>query len=253
MSSNTNEKQEPIFSSGAEALLAVKLFQLGNPKSSAQVQEEAVVTIFALMIVRSGDEAFKDKMVAMNAIETIVKATKRDSASVRLIHRAAGIFVELVEDNKSRSTSFVDRGGVDCIMKIMESRKTNSFLMISCVAVFIMLLHVVSDEQRVLIAARVFEKAFTVMELHYKGAHLYALSCNVLGLCSGPGVTIRFELWHRAVQSTFDGIVLLNLHEDAQTIGRHLLVHLIGQEAAIRMIDRAEMRHCQDAVYCCAA
>lgn len=246
-------KQEPIFSSGAEALLAVKLFELRNHKNSALVQQEAIDAIFGLVVVCGDDEALKDRMVAMNAIETILDATKRSAASAHFLHRAAGIFVELVKDSQGRSTRFIGSGGVDRSLEIMKSFQADCFLMTSYVAVLMMLLYVVTDEQRVLIAGSIFKKVVSVMERHYENANLYLLACDALGHCFGPGVLIRFELWGRAVQCIFDGIVFLKDHEDAKAIGGHLLVHMVGPVGARQLIDHAEMHHCETAGCSCAA
>jgi len=225
--------------------------ELRNPRSPAHV-ESAMQTIFKILGKHYEDDTFKDEMVSIRFIEDIVNTTRRSTVSPYLLHRAGSIFSELVSGSTERSTEFIVRGGLDRSLEIMESPvSSDAFLMTTYTGIMAQI--IVPSEERASFVGRIFENVVKVLELHREEVLLYYCGCEALGSCTGPDFNVSQQLQHRAVQCIFDGILTHKNEEDAQSVGRGLLVEVIGQENAMRMIDHAEMHHCEDADYSCAA
>jgi hypothetical protein len=92
-------------------------------------------------------------------------------------------------------------------------------------------------------------KIVDVFELNSKTANekFYYSYCNVVGMSfSGPGREVNNNLLHRIVPHVWHGVIKHKHDEDAQDIGRGLLRFLVDEESAEKMIDHAEMHHCED-------
>ena len=252
MSPNSDNKQAPIFSSKTEALLAVKLFELRNAKSPARM-ENAVEAVFRLVHESMIDESFKDLAVSMKAIETVLDATNRPFATTTFLHRACCVCIVLIHESSLRTSYFIDIGGLDRTFEIVRTFQSNCFVMTSCVALYAALLGSVTAAQRGLFAARIIEAIITILELHDDDSSLYGIACHALGRCPGPGVFIHFGVFQRVVQSIVNGIVVFMYDENAQSIGRRLLMATVGPETAASVIDHAEMHHNQAVTCSCAA
>jgi hypothetical protein len=71
-----------------------------------------------------------------------------------------------------------------------------------------------------------------------------ATNCVAVGSTFGPGCEVSNNLFRRILFHVLHGVVKHKYDEDAQNLGRRLLRHLVGEEAAKKMIDHAEMYDC---------
>jgi len=228
-----------------KAFLAIKLQEICHP-SSPVVAEEALDAIFNLVVQHPDDEALKDSVVSVGAIQVIVDATRRPSASPQFLHRALGTFSYLAESSKERSVAIVNQGGLGVSLEIMHKYMFFAYLLITCMLFQVTLLRSVADETRPSIAESIFQNSVQAMQHHEQDAQIYRHACSVLAMCCGPGVHIDAELVDRAVQCTFDGVLRHRRNEDAQMMGLNLLVHFVGPVVARRVMDHVEMHHCEE-------
>jgi len=262
MLKNVNTKG-PFVSREVTIMLQMLTMELRCPSSDEDKQEaledeqEALDTICGLGVAdeTNDNEAFKELLVSMKAMETIIALMERSSASPRSLHKAGGIAVQLIMLSAERSTRFIDLGGIDASLGIMKTHVSDSFLMKTYTGLIHFLLWSVTDEQRDSFARRIFEAIVPVMQHHpEEDAELYHMECEALLRCfPRPGLEIPLEMFSEAVQCTCAGIVFHKHDEEAQGSGRHLLVHLLGPDAASELIGRVEIGHCQDAGCSCAA
>jgi hypothetical protein len=94
-------------------------------------------------------------------------------------------------------------------------------------------------------------KLVDVFELNYESADelLYCQYCDCVGNSFfHPGVPpkVKKKIVQRIVSHVWQGVIKHKYDEGAQEYGRRLLYFLVGKETAKKMIDHAEMHHCED-------
>ena len=214
--------------------------------TNAVDMEKELEAIFHLVVQNSNDGALKDQVVSLGLVDAIVETIKRHACSPQFLHRALGLFNFLAKSSQERAGFIVDHGGLDCSFDVMQSWPSFGFLLTTCMLFHITLLTSVAEDTRPWIVQGIFESAVQVMEHNEHDSKLYYHACCVLGMCSGPGVCVTdMELYHRAVQCTFNGVLLFKNNVEAQFVGRNLLIHLCGPEVARQLILHAEIHQCE--------
>lgn len=234
-----NENQETTVSGETVTLVVEKLFVLRNA-SFPHHAEEAVETLLDLMLEEqqaNDNEELKELMVSLKTMETIIRSTRRPFTSPHFLHQAGGILFALVRESKERSAHFVNSGGLDRSLEIMNAHESDSFLMKAYLALIAVVLDSMAAEQRLLIVGRILlETVVAVMEVHEKDVQLYEFGCHVLRNCFVPDVCLDAELYERAVQCICQGVMRHENVEEAQYLGHSLLIAALGPQCAMEMI-----------------
>lgn len=167
--------------------------------------------------------------------------------------------------NQMAAESIVSEGGLQSILDLLESKGeilTYFYVyhaMVTIAAVQLALLESDSDLKRE-VGEKVMPVIVGLMEHHAldkdeeKSSSIYVSGCQIfLNCCCAMEELEKGALWKRTVQCVWNGITIHRTDGDVQDSGRHLLTILVGPEAAVQMIDHAEMHHSEDAECSCAA
>lgn len=248
---------EPIVSGETTRTLTHCLAELRGPCSLAnEVALQFVETMFGLVLDEANqNETFKDHVYSMKGMNTVIDITKRPGATTYFLHRLGGIMFFLLEDDTSgdRTTHFIDYGGLSRCLEIIQSHKTNGFLVTTYIGVLSVLRQGMTTEQYCSNSGGIFETGLQILELHVDEEELYSNACLMLENSICCYLEGKAELVVRTVQSVFKGLVKHKDHEDAQSSGHDLLMKLLGPEAARKLIDHAEMHHLETATFSSAA
>jgi hypothetical protein len=102
---------------------------------------------------------------------------------------------------------------------------------------------------RFFFAVMTFGKLVDVFELNIEtqDEEFYFHCCLAVASSFRPGFYVNNNLFQRIVSHVWQGILKHKHDEEAQYAGRYLLRHLVDEESAKKMIDNAEMHHCEGA------
>lgn len=191
-------------------------------------------------------EAFHGLLVSMNAFEAILDATKRDTSANRYFLERAGRFLSTVlyKGDHDLSAHFLNIGGFERSLEIMQTSANHSFLAIVYNMVVGRALSKLSEEERASFAVRAFEAALAVIAMHENDAYVFTTACEVLYVClDGPRLQDHYSLLSSAMRVLFDSLVKHWDVEVAQNAGQSLLSSLLGPDTAWEVISHAESRH----------
>lgn len=198
----------------------------------------------------------KDRLVEIGVLDVALEAMRKDSCSGNCHHRAVGIVCEIMledcededepneanEANTSRVEQVSEKQGLERIIGVMKAHPTDAFLLLSCLFTSFIAIDGTTTEKRAQFAAMVADAVVVALETNEERADaIFDTACNIVGSCFGPGARMAASLLQRAAQCVFQGVIWFKDDQDAQNIGHHLLVHLVGQEAAMAMIEHAEL------------
>jgi hypothetical protein len=253
---------KPISSSEIKEKLSA-LLHLTQPNAGDEAKIWAVVLLHEIFesLGAIHDDLSIDKHIASTffqggATVTLVQVLKRNGQCGEFYHKICAIIGSLVRTSQDIAMDFVKNGLVDATMRLMKSWSSDTFVLLSCVSVLLCIVYGVTNVKRIEIANEtgMMESMATVLEEHGRtNVVLYGCSCHVLGHCFSRGLKSEPDLFKRIVQCVWAGITAHPHDEEEQAIGRCLLYRLVGPEAAKKMIDHAEMHHCEGARCSCAA
>jgi hypothetical protein len=252
-------------SSEASFLTHLNLLRQGDDPST---DGEALEAIFCALAEENCERDTKSAFVAQEGILAVAQATKRPHNKCgQFYHSSCGIFFSLLDDDDETpdpriADAVIKQGGLDCLLECMQSLCVeDAFLAYSCCGLVSQLFsNANSDDKLALsLAKKVLPDTLAIMERHgankndssflsSRSYDIFMACCDILGNCARPGNdTIKGNTYQRMVQCVWAGVICHRDYCSAQSLGRKLLCHLVGPEAAREMIDHAEMHHCEDA------
>lgn len=83
--------------------------------------------------------------------------------------------MELIQNSEERTTYFIDNGGLDYILEVIEVHRSDSFLVFTYTGLVIAMFENMNEEQRASIGPRAFEIILPTMELHKTMASHFVL------------------------------------------------------------------------------
>lgn len=216
---------------------------------SAEDLEMAIEFLFHLVADDNNDtEAFKGLLVSMNVIEALIAATKLDDiVTPHFLHGLGGsIFPYFVTESEERSTLFLNNGGFERYMEILQSDYISEVVVaVSFMNSVASLILSLPDEKRGAISLEIFQLALaiTMLDFYKENEIVYTNACWLMWASIGPHMEGHENLRRAAIQRAYDGILKFPHDEYAQENGRLLLTTLAGEELARDMIEHAEMHH----------
>jgi hypothetical protein len=196
-----------------------------------------------------GDDDFKEEIFSARVIQVVMEVSQdKEEYTLNFHHQACGILFNLCGNSTELATTFVTNGGVEFLLECLETFSLDQFLLITCFAVYMNVNLTLDRNESVAFAGRTLEKLVDAFELNFETqtGHFYHHYCIAVGSSFGPGCQVSHNLSQRIVSHVWHGVIKHKDDEEAQDIGRSLLRYLVGDETAKKMIDHAEMHHCED-------
>jgi hypothetical protein len=135
---------------------------------------------------------------------------------------------------------------------VFDTFSSDQFLLIACFAVYGAAIEDLDKKESTAFLGMTLGKVVDVFQLNFEtqDVFFYRHYCFAVGSSFGPGREVNNDLYQRIVSHVWHGVIKHKDDEEAQDIGHRLLRHLVGQEAAMKMIDHAEMHPCEDEECC---
>jgi hypothetical protein len=199
----------------------------------------------------SGDDDFKEEIFSARVIQVVMDASQdKDEHPPTFYASACAVFYSLCINNTDLATTFVATGGVEFLLERLEAFSSDQYLLSSCFLVQFAVTGSLHDNERARFVDMTLAKLVAAFELNFEtqDEQFYLHYCTAVGSSLGPSLQAktRNKLLNRIVSHVLHGVIKHKHDEDAQEAGRGLLRHLVDEESAKKMIDRAEMLHCED-------
>jgi hypothetical protein len=196
-----------------------------------------------------GDDEFKVEIFSARVVQVVMDVSQDKKAfPPNFYHLACGILALICWDNIELANAFVANSGVEFLLECLEAFSSDRFLLISCFSVHRSVIESLDDNASTAFAGLTLAKIVDVFELNSKtqDEKFYMHYCFSVGSSFGPGREVNGNLYKHIVSHVWHGVLKHKHNEDAQETGRCLLSYLVGKESAKKMIDHAEMHHCED-------
>jgi hypothetical protein len=196
-----------------------------------------------------GDDDFKEEIFSARVIQVVMDVSQdKEEYPPHFYHLAYSVLYLLCSDSTDLATILVTNGGVDFLLECLETFSSDHFLLITCFAIYIGVIESLDEIDRVPFVGMTLGKLVEVFQLNFESqdGYFYRHYCNAIGISFGPGCEVNNSLFQRIVSHVWHGVIKHKHDEEAQDDGRLLLRHLVGEEAAKKLIDHAEMHHCED-------
>jgi hypothetical protein len=196
-----------------------------------------------------GDNDFKEEIFSDRVIQVVMDVSQdKEKYTLTFHHLAYAVLYSLCSDSTELATTFVTNGGVEFLLECLETFSSDQFLLVTCFAVYLAVIESLDDNESAAFVGMTLEKLVDVFELNSEtqDEKFYMHYCTAVGSSFGPGNEVNFNLYSRIVSHVWHGVLEHKHDEDVQKTGRYLLRQLVDEESATKMIDHAEMHHCED-------
>jgi hypothetical protein len=196
-----------------------------------------------------GNDDFKEEIFSAKVVQVVMEASQdKEKYPSHFYHLTTNILSLLCCENAELSSAFVANGGVAFLLEYLETFSSDQFLLMTCFAIYKGVIESLDTNESVAFTGMTLGKLVDVFQLNFEtqDAYFYHHYCIAVGISFGPGREVSNTLFQRIVSHVWHGVIKHKHDEEAQDDGRSLLRHLVGEETAKKMIDHAEMHHCED-------
>jgi hypothetical protein len=241
--------------------IRVALQELGDPTSKMSTWEametlrtEACLDFFDLdgsIGDFVGDDDFKEEIFSARVIQVLITVAQDKKAYPPKFYRSGIILLYFFcSDNTEFATTFTANGGVEFLLETLEVFSSHQRVLPTCFALHNAVIDSLDEHESAAFAGMTLGKLVDVFELNLEtaDAKFYQHYCLAVSIGLGPHLDddVKNKCFHRIVSHVWHGITMHKHDDEVQDLGRRFLRYLVGEETAKKMIDHAEMHHCED-------
>jgi hypothetical protein len=196
-----------------------------------------------------GDDDFKEEIFSARVIQVVMDVSQeKEEYPPSFYHFAYSVLYLLCSDSTELATTFMANGGVAFLLESLETFSSDQFLLVTCFALYKGVIESLDTNESVAFTGMTLGKLVDVFQLNLEtqNGYFYQHYCIAVGSNFGPGCEVSNNLFQRIVYHVWHGVIKHKHDEESQHIGRLLLCNLVGEESASKLIDHAEMHHCED-------
>jgi hypothetical protein len=198
-----------------------------------------------------GDDDFKEEIFSARVVQVVMDVSQDKNAyPPNFYHLSCCALHSLCCDNVELANAFLAHDGDAFLLESLEAFSSDQFLLTSCFTVHNAVIESLDEIESAAFAGMTLGKLVDVFELNLEtaDAKFYQHYCLAVSIGLGPHLDddVKNKCFHRIVSHVWHGITMHKHDDEVQDLGRRFLRYLVGEETAKKMIDHAEMHHCED-------